>query len=245
MNLTIEGDLAKRLYILLKKDTSLAHALALQWVEKIDTTAMYQYLLDRDKVLDLLSALLQRAPEKTMEDLKILAQGKTPAPPKKLGRPKKAAAKKKPGRPKKAAAKKPGRPKKAAAKKPGRPKKAAPKKPGRPKKVAAKKPGRPKKAAPKKARKVRGRKAAPTTGKRRRLSAEEVQRAKDKIKKYLQAHPWATRKEMSGVADIPTQAIYRRIITELRTSGEVISLGEKSKAVYALKGAKAKKAARK
>ena len=97
-----------------------------------------------------------------------------------------------------------------------------------------------KKAAPKKAaaKKV-------TAGKRRRLSAEQVQAAKDKIKKYLKGHPWATRKEMSGVADIPTQAIYRRIITELRTSGEVISLGEKSKTVYALAGTKAKKGARK
>jgi len=65
-----------------------------------------------------------------------------------------------------------------------------------------------------------------------------VQQAKNKIKKFLKAHPWATRKEMSNVADIPTQAIYRRIITELRTSGEVISQGEKSKAVYALKGTK-------
>ena len=267
MNLTIEGDLAKRLYILLKKDTSLAHALALQWVEKIDATAMYQYLLDRDKVLDLLSAMLQKSPEKTMDDLKILAEGKTPAPvktaAKKPGRPRKAAAKK-PGRPRKASAKtsapvtaatkKPGRPRKATtpepvspaeapAKKPGRPRKAAAKKPGRPGKAAAKKPGRPGKVQP-----AAAKKGAPsqTTGKRRRLSAEEVRQAKDKIKSFLRSHPWATRKEMSGVADIPTQAIYRRIITELRTTGEVISRGEKSKAVYALGGAKgAKKNAKK
>ena len=106
MNLAIEGDLAKHLFVLLKKDRSLAHALALQWLDKIDTTAMYQYLLDQDKVLDLLAALLQKAPEETMEDLKALAKGKKPAAraaKKKVGRPKK-----KPGRPKK----KPGRPKK-------------------------------------------------------------------------------------------------------------------------------------
>ena len=105
MNLTIEGDLAKRLYILLKKDTSLARALALQWVEKVDSTTMYRYLLDRDTLLDLLSAMLQKDPENTMEDLKSLAQGKTPAQKRKVGRPRKAAAKK-PGRPKKAKAKK-------------------------------------------------------------------------------------------------------------------------------------------
>ena len=254
MNLTIEGDLAKRLITLLKNDEKLARALAEQWVAKIEPAVMYQYLLDPTKVLELLSRMLQKHPEQTIEDLQGLAEGKKPvarkapaqkAPRRKPGRPRKTTAEKAAAT--KAPRKKPGRPRKTTAEKAAA-KKAPRKKPGRPRKIAAKKaPAQkaPAKKAPAKkapARKVAARKAPATGTRRRRFSPEEVNQAKDKIRTYLGSHQWATRKELSTAGEIPTQAIYRRIITELRTSGELISKGQKSKAVYGLKSAgKAKK----
>ena len=41
--------------------------------------------------------------------------------------------------------------------------------------------------------------------------------------------------------DLGTQAIYRRIMLELQQAGEVISKGEKSKAVYGLKKGRARR----
>lgn len=71
---------------------------------------------------------------------------------------------------------------------------------------------------------------------RRRLKAAQVEQLKDQVRAYLAKHRWATRKELTAAIDLPTQAIYRRIMTELHKAGDIISKGEKAKRVYALKG---------
>ena len=218
MKLTIEGDFAKRLTVLLKDDASLALAMAKEWLSKVEPDALYAYLLSQDAATDLLVQLLQKAPEKTLTDLQVLAEGKAPK------RTKNAVGRK--ATPKKRG---PGRPKKAAP---------APKKrgPGRPKKVASvpkkRGPGRPKKAKAKPARKTA---AKPKTGKRIRLTPEQVQEAKNKVLKYLKKNAWATRKELVAVATLPTQAAYRRVIVELLDAKEIVAKGERSKRVYGLK----------
>ena len=213
MNLTIEGDLAKHLTALLKQDAVLARSFAQQWLTKIAPKALRAYLLNQDTATDLLVQLLQAEPKKTLEDLEKLAKGKAPK------------------RMTKKAARRPR--KKAAATR----KKAAPKKrgPGRPKKKRG--PGRAKKAKP--VRKIKpARKAAakPKTGKRIRLTAEQVQVAKGKILKLLGSQAWGTRKELVAAAALPTQAAYRRVVVELLDAGEIVAKGERSKRVYGLKG---------
>lgn len=203
MNLTIEGDLAKQLTTLLKKDTSLARALAQQWVAKVEPNALYAYLLDQDTATDLLVQQLQKAPEKTLEDLHRLEDGKATKPIKK-------AVKRKP---------------KAAPRKT----KTAPQKrgPGRPKKT----PSLPKKRGPSRPKKAKAKPAA----KRIRLSAEQVQQAKDKVTGYLGKHGWSAPKVLIEVAGLTTKGTYRRIINELKEAGKIVSQGEKSKTVYGLK----------
>ena len=77
-------------------------------------------------------------------------------------------------------------------------------------------------------------KATPAAKMRRRLTADEVMVAKDKVKSYLRTHTWATRNELIEAANLTTPSIYRRIINELKDSGDIISKGEKSKTVYGL-----------
>lgn len=181
MNLTIKGELAKKLYTLAKKDPALARALATQWLDRIDATRMYEYLLDQKMVVELLTQRLQKAPEKTLAELMELAAGK---PVKR---------------------------------------------------------SRGDKKVPRAARVKQPKAAKPQ---RQRFTAAQVTAAKNAIKAHLAKSPGATRKQLGAVAKIPTQAIYRRIISELKDSGEVVSSGEKSKTVYALKSA-ARKAPRK
>jgi len=78
--------------------------------------------------------------------------------------------------------------------------------------------------------------------KRQRLSPEELGKMKSEVTSFLARHPWANRKQITEAARIPTQAIYNRIIAELKHAGQVISRGEKSKTVYSIKGAAAPKA---
>ena len=195
MNLTIEGDLANRLFVLLKKDRTLARSFAHQWANKISPNDLHSYLLTQDAATDLLVLLLQKAPEKTLADLHALAEGKAKkaAPPEK-----KASPRKKRG-------------------------------PGRPRKVKAK-PAR--KAATKPARKAA---AKAKTGARIRLTAEQAQAAKDKITKYLRKNAWATRKELTAAADLPTQAAYMRVVRELLDADKITAKGERSKRVYGLR----------
>ena len=231
MNFAIKGDFAKQLTVLLKKDAALARSFAQQWLSKIEPDALHAYLLSQEAATDLLVQLLQKAPEKTLDDLHKLQAGKNPRLAKKaVGRKKKAAqtAPKKRG---------PGRPKKAAS---------LPKKkrgPGRPKKKRG--PGRPKKVTAKPAHKVKaGRKATvkPKAGKRIRLTVEQVEKAKDKILKLLGSQTWGTRKELMTAAALPTQAAYRRVVVELLDAGKIVAKGERSKRVYGLKkGKKGKK----
>ena len=216
MRLTIEGDFAKRLTVLLKKDASLARAMAQEWLSKVEPDALHAYLMSQDAAVDMLTQALQTAPKKTLEDLQALLDGKSPKRAKKARKPRKKAAtqKRKVATKKKAATKKRG---------PGRPKKAAPahkkRGPGRPKKVIAKR-----KAA-----------AKPKTGMRIWLTPKQVQKAKNKILKYLAKHDWATRKELVAAAALPTEAAYRRVMAEMIEAGEVVAKGERAKRVYGLK----------
>ena len=95
MNFTIEGDFAKQLTVLLKKDAALARAMAQEWLSKIELNTLHAYLVSQDAATELLMQLLQKAPKKTLEDLEKLAKGKTPKPAKKVGRPRKKASPKK------------------------------------------------------------------------------------------------------------------------------------------------------
>jgi hypothetical protein len=90
-------------------------------------------------------------------------------------------------------------------------------------------PGRPTKRAAAAVGRKRG-------ARRRRLKAAQVEQLKAQVRAYLAKHRWATRKELTAAIDLPTQAIYRRIMTELHKAGDIISKGEKAKRVYALKG---------
>lgn len=177
MDLTLEGNFAKKLFALTKKDKALARSLARQWLGKIKPTALYTYLLDQDTALSLLIACIQKNPKKTIDDLN------------KIQRVKKV---------------------KSGVKKAAR----------KAKKVRAK-------APPKKAK--------PSPRKRQRMTAEEAKKTKDTIIQFLGKTKWATRKEISEVAQLSSQAIYRRIIAELKASGAIISEGSKSKTVYSLK----------
>ena len=105
MNLTIEGDFAKQLTVLLKKDAALARSFAQQWITKVEPDALYAYLLSQDAATDLLVVLLQKAPEKTLKDLEALVDGKPPKRAKKAVGRKATPKKRGPGRPKKAASK--------------------------------------------------------------------------------------------------------------------------------------------
>ena len=87
--------------------------------------------------------------------------------------------------------------------------------------------------------------AAKPKGKRPRLSAEQTASLKRQIKTFLARQRWSTRKELTRVVELPTQAIYRRIMQELQDAGEIVSKGEKSKTKYALNARKAKKPAAK
>lgn len=72
--------------------------------------------------------------------------------------------------------------------------------------------------------------------KRKHLRSEEVDKIKNKIKSFLAQHPWSNRKDITAAADIPSMAIYNRIISELKDSKTVIAFGEKARTTYALKG---------
>jgi hypothetical protein len=73
--------------------------------------------------------------------------------------------------------------------------------------------------------------------KRRRLNKAQSQELKRQVKAFLAKHPWATRRQLTRVVPLTTQAVYRRIMQELQDAGEVVCKGKKSKAVYALSGA--------
>jgi len=92
---------------------------------------------------------------------------------------------------------------------------------------------RPKKAGPRRA--TRKAVVRPRQGRRRRLSTAEVEQLKSQVKSFLVGQRWATRKQLTESIALDTQAIYRRIMTELQQEGVIVSKGEKSKAVYALK----------
>jgi hypothetical protein len=76
-------------------------------------------------------------------------------------------------------------------------------------------------------------------GRRRRirLTAAQIDKLKTDVRRFLGQHPWATRKQIGKAVGFPSLATYNRIMSELRSAGDVQSHGEKAKTVYALKSA--------
>ena len=73
---------------------------------------------------------------------------------------------------------------------------------------------------------------------RKRLSAAQAERLRADVRSFLTKKPWSSRKQLTAAVEFPSQAIYNRIMGELKHAGEVVQKGEKSKTTYAVKGAK-------
>ena len=71
---------------------------------------------------------------------------------------------------------------------------------------------------------------------RRRLSAAQGEGLRTEVRSFLSKKPWSSRKQLTAAVAFPSQAIYNRIMGELKTAGEVVQKGEKSKTTYAVKG---------
>ena len=100
---------------------------------------------------------------------------------------------------------------------------------------SAKKPPRTKRAvkAP-----VRKKPAAPARTTRKRLTRDEAEQKKSAILTYLDKNPWSGRKQITAVAQVSTQAVYARLMSELKNAGVVVSRGQKAKTRYAVATAK-------
>ena len=72
-----------------------------------------------------------------------------------------------------------------------------------------------------------------------RRTAEEIEQMKAQVLALLGSQSWATRKEISAAAGITSPAIYRRVISELRSEKKIISEGYKALTHYALSAASA------
>jgi len=70
------------------------------------------------------------------------------------------------------------------------------------------------------------------------LNAAQSDALKQQVVAFLAKHPWATRKQLTAAVPLKTQAVYRRIMHELQAAGKIVGKGQKSKAVYALAGAR-------
>jgi len=81
--------------------------------------------------------------------------------------------------------------------------------------------------------------AAAKGGKRIRMTPGQVEKLKSDVRRFLQQRPWSNRRQLSKAVAFPSLATYNRILGELRAASIVQSKGEKSKTVYALRGAKA------
>lgn len=239
MELVITGEFAEKILTLLKKDKGLANSLAAEWLDRVELPKMATYLFTQKVAAELLAARLVSDPQGTMKDLQALAAGdavKAPEVkvPARRGRPPKAAAKATKTRAKKAGRKKAAKTVAAVAAP------ATQKVAKKATKKAAKKKGAQKvakKVAPKKAaKKVAKKAAAPKAGirRRKRLSKAQIASVKGKVVDYLGSTAAASRKQIIEAADIPTPALYNRIIGELRDARIVASEGEKAKAVYFL-----------
>lgn len=77
---------------------------------------------------------------------------------------------------------------------------------------------------------------AAKAGGRLRLSSAQIEALKVAVRGFLARHGWATRKQISEAARLPTPSIYNRVMNELQGTGEVKARGEKAKRVYGLKG---------
>ena len=103
----------------------------------------------------------------------------------------------------------------------------------------------PRKKPRKKPKKVARAKKAPAKkpARRKRLTREEAEKKKAAIVAFLKKNPWSGRRQIAEVAEVETQAVYARLMSELRETGQVVSRGQKAKTRYAAgeKGKKGKK----
>jgi len=72
----------------------------------------------------------------------------------------------------------------------------------------------------------------------KQLVKQQSEALKQQVVGFLAKHPWATRKQLTAAVPLKTQAVYRRIMHELQAAGKIVGKGQKSKAVYALAGAR-------
>jgi hypothetical protein len=77
-------------------------------------------------------------------------------------------------------------------------------------------------------------KAKPKTKRRKRLNTDEIGQLKASIIKHLGERTWSTRKEIVASTSVPTEAIYNRVMVELRRENRIVIQGKKSKTVYGL-----------
>jgi hypothetical protein len=70
---------------------------------------------------------------------------------------------------------------------------------------------------------------------RKRLSPAQAERLRADVRSFLAKKPWSSRKQLTAAVAFPSQAIYNRIMGELKSSGEVVQKGQKSKTTYAVK----------
>jgi hypothetical protein len=62
----------------------------------------------------------------------------------------------------------------------------------------------------------------------------ELKRA---VQAFLADHPGSSRRQIAGAVDLPTAAVYNRVMRELRAEGKVVKSGERGQAVYSPAGA--------
>ena len=74
MELMISGAFADKVLSLIKKDKGLAVSLAAEWLERVDSSAIANYLLTPEIAVELLAGRLVSAPEQTVDELQALAQ---------------------------------------------------------------------------------------------------------------------------------------------------------------------------
>jgi hypothetical protein len=75
-------------------------------------------------------------------------------------------------------------------------------------------------------------KAKQSSNKRIRLTPGQTEKLKERIQAFLRANPGSSRKEILRAAKIPTEAVYNRVMGELREAGVVTVKGERRFARY-------------
>jgi hypothetical protein len=74
------------------------------------------------------------------------------------------------------------------------------------------------------------------TRRRGRLTRAQSEALKQAVRELLAANPGSGRKQIVEAVDFPSRAVYKRIMGELRESGQLVVTGQRQKTVYSLSG---------